>query len=125
LHSHSYSGNPLGCRAALAVCDIFDHDGVLANNWVKSARLTDLAKPIATHARVRHFRNVGVIWALDIDSADPHIGRRFYQEALHRGLLLRPLGRTVYFMPPYVIEEEHMRLLVDGTLSALEAALAS
>ncbi len=123
LHSHSYSGNPLACRAALAVLDIFDDENVLAVNRDKSTRLSALAQEIARHRAVRHFRNTGMIWAFDIDSADPLAGRRFYLEALATGLLLRPLGNTVYFMPPYVIEEEHMRLLVDGTLSALEAAL--
>jgi adenosylmethionine-8-amino-7-oxononanoate aminotransferase len=123
LHSHSYTGNPLACRAALAVLDIFDQDDVLATNREKSARLTEHARALARHPRVRHFRNTGMIWAFDLDSADPLAGRRFYLEALTRGLLLRPLANTVYFMPPYVIEEEHMRLLVDGALDALEAAL--
>ncbi|MGH8631149.1 MAG: adenosylmethionine--8-amino-7-oxononanoate transaminase, partial [Burkholderiales bacterium] len=125
LHSHSYTGNPLACRAALAVLDIFEQENVLALNRDKSARLSAHARAIAQHPRVRHFRNSGMIWAFDIDSADPLAGRRFYLEALARGLLLRPLGNTVYFMPPYVIEDEHMRLLVDGTLAALAAALGS
>jgi adenosylmethionine-8-amino-7-oxononanoate aminotransferase len=125
LHSHSYTGNPLACRAALAVLDIFDQDDVLAANRDKSALLSAKAKPIAAHPRVRHFRNCGMIWAFDIDPGDPLAGRRFYLEALARGLLLRPLGNTVYFMPPYVIEEEHMRLLVEGTLAALDAALGA
>jgi adenosylmethionine-8-amino-7-oxononanoate aminotransferase len=72
---------------------------------------------------VRHFRNTGMIWAFDIEADDPLASRRFYLEALARGLLLRPLGNTVYFMPPYILEEEHMELLVGGTLAALDAAL--
>jgi adenosylmethionine-8-amino-7-oxononanoate aminotransferase len=125
LHSHSYTGNPLACRAALAVLDIFEQDEVLAANRDKSARLSARAGAIAAHPRVRHFRNRGMIWAFDIDADDPLAGRRFYAEALARGLLLRPLGNTVYFMPPYVIEEEHMQLLVEGTLAALDAALGA
>jgi adenosylmethionine-8-amino-7-oxononanoate aminotransferase len=123
LHSHSYSGNPLACRAALAVLDIFDQDNILAVNRDKSARLSQRAVAIARHPRVRHFRNTGMIWAFDIEADDPLASRRFYLEALARGLLLRPLGNTVYFMPPYILEEEHMELLVGGTLAALDAAL--
>jgi adenosylmethionine-8-amino-7-oxononanoate aminotransferase len=121
LHSHSYTGNPLACRAALAVLDIFEREDVLATNRVKSALITQRAQEIAHHRAVRNFRNTGMIWAFEIDSADPLAGRRFYLQALKRGLLLRPLGNTVYFMPPYVIEEAQIDLLVAGTLDALNA----
>jgi adenosylmethionine-8-amino-7-oxononanoate aminotransferase len=63
-----------------------------------------------------------MIWAFDLAGDDPLRGRRFYLEALKHGLLLRPLGGTVYFMPPYVIEDEEMEYLVHGTLSALEVS---
>jgi adenosylmethionine-8-amino-7-oxononanoate aminotransferase len=124
LHSHSYTGNPLACRAALAVLDLFEQDNVLESNRRKSAQLTRLAEPIARHAAVRHFRNTGMIWAFDLAGDDPLRGRRFYVQALKRSLLLRPLGNTVYFMPPYVIGADEMEHLVSGTLSTLEACAA-
>ncbi|HUF20156.1 MAG TPA: adenosylmethionine--8-amino-7-oxononanoate transaminase [Burkholderiales bacterium] len=124
LHSHSYTGNPLACRAALAVLDIFEEDDVLASNRRKAAVLSELCKPIAAHPKVRHFRNTGMIWAFDIDTEDPGFGGHFYQAALQKGLLLRPLGRTVYFMPPYIIGLEEMQLLAEGTITALDTALA-
>jgi adenosylmethionine---8-amino-7-oxononanoate aminotransferase len=123
LHSHSYTGNPLACRAALAVLDIFEQDDVLAGNRRTAARLNERAGKIAAHPGVRDFRNTGMIWAFELECADPLAPRRFYLEALERGLLLRPLGNTVYFMPPYVIDEEQIELLVDGTVGALEAIL--
>jgi adenosylmethionine-8-amino-7-oxononanoate aminotransferase len=61
-----------------------------------------------------------MIWAFDVQTQDASFPRLFYGAALQRGLLLRPLGNTVYFMPPYVIEEEQMHMLVDGTCAILD-----
>ena len=121
LHSHSYTGNALACRAALAVLDIFEQDDVIAANRVKSAQISALCKKIVQHPLVRAFRNTGMIWAFDVETQDALFPRKFYGAALERGLLLRPLGNTVYFMPPYVIEEEQMNMLVDGTCGILDS----
>jgi len=120
LHSHSYTGNPLACRAALAVLDIFESDAVLASNRVKAARFNQLLAPIAAHPRVKHMRNTGMIWAFDVKDAAPGFSARFHQQALAHGLFIRPIGNTVYFMPPYVIEEAEMRLMADVTLELLQ-----
>jgi adenosylmethionine-8-amino-7-oxononanoate aminotransferase len=108
LHSHSYSGNPLACRAALAVLDLFAEEDVLAANAAKAARFTTALAPVAAHPRARHFRHLGMIWAFDVADAPPDFPRRVFDAALQRGLLLRPLGATVYLMPPYVIEPDDM-----------------
>jgi len=123
LHSHSYTGNALACRAALAVLDIFEEDRVLEANRQKSAQLSRRCGKLAQHPGVRHFRNTGMIWAFDAASDDPAFARKFYQAALARGLLLRPLGNTVYFMPPYLIDEENMDFLVKGTSAILDILL--
>ena len=75
---------------------------------------------IGSHPRVRHFRNTGMIWAFEVETDDPAFARRFHAAALDRELLLRPLGRTVYFMPPYVIEPDEIDLLVDRTVALLD-----
>jgi adenosylmethionine-8-amino-7-oxononanoate aminotransferase len=121
LHSHSYTGNALACRAALAVLDIFEEDDVIAANRVKSAQMSVRCQKIAQHPRVRQFRNTGMIWAFDVETEDASFPRKFYSAALERELLLRPLGSTVYFMPPYVIEEDQMDMLVGGTCAILDA----
>jgi len=121
LHSHSYTGNPLACRAALATLDLFERDDVLAKNRVTAARLGKLAKPLAEHPRVLRSRELGMIWAFDIATDTSDFARRYQAAALQRGLLLRPIGNTLYFMPPYVIDEEASRWLVDGALAALDA----
>lgn len=121
LHSHSYTGNPLACRAALAVLDIFEADHVLMHNRARAARFNQLLAPLAAHPRVSHFRHVGMIWAFDVTHTEPGFSARFHQQALARGLFIRPIGNTVYFMPPYVIEETEMRLMADVTLDLLQA----
>ncbi|HQR53419.1 MAG TPA: adenosylmethionine--8-amino-7-oxononanoate transaminase [Burkholderiales bacterium] len=123
LHSHSYTGNPLACSAALATLDLFEQDNVLAENAVKAQALSTLAAPIAAHPQVEHFRHRGMIWAFDVKTEDPAFSRRFFTEALKRELLLRPIGTTVYFMPPYVIADIELALLCERTLEALDAAL--
>lgn len=119
LHSHSYSGNALACRAALATLDIFEQSSVIQTNRATAAKLTQAAQPLA--ARVGNFRQSGMIWAFEVGTSDPQFSRRFYAAALARGLLLRPLGNTVYFMPPYIINDSEIEFLVTRTMSILDA----
>jgi adenosylmethionine---8-amino-7-oxononanoate aminotransferase len=121
LHSHSYTGNALACRAALATLDIFERDNVIDANRAKAATLNALAQPLAAHPKVLNFRSTGMIWAFEIDSADRTIARRIYEQALARELLLRPIGNTVYFMPPYTISDDELAMLVLGTLAIVES----
>ncbi|HET7032215.1 MAG TPA: adenosylmethionine--8-amino-7-oxononanoate transaminase [Casimicrobiaceae bacterium] len=121
LHSHSYTGNALACRAALAVLDIFRDDHVIAGNRERARRWTALAAPLAAHARVRNFRRCGMIWAFDVDTDRADFSRWCFAEALTRELLLRPIGNTVYFMPPYVVTDEEFALLAARTGEILDA----
>ena len=120
LHSHSYTGNALACRAALATLDLFKRDRVIERNREKAAYLTGIAQVIARHPRVKNFRSTGMIWAFEVDTVDPAFGREFYRAALARELLLRPIGNTVYFMPPYIIDEADMDFLVERTLEIID-----
>jgi adenosylmethionine-8-amino-7-oxononanoate aminotransferase len=117
LHSHSYTGNPLACRAALATLEIFEQDNVLAQNQVLAKRLSDGLAPLATYSQVRHFRQQGMIWAFDAQVEDPQLAatfsRRFFASALKHELLLRPIGTTVYVMPPYVLSDADTDLLAE------------
>ena len=121
LHSHSYTGNPLACRAALATLDIFGQEDVLAENRRKAAFLNDISKPLRELPVVENWRNTGMIWAFEAKSPLPDFARRAFQAGLQHGLLLRPMGRTVYFMPPYIVDEEEMHHLVSGTQIIVEA----
>ncbi len=119
LHSHSYTGNALACRAALAVLDIFEEDRVIAANRDKTARFNTLFAPLATHPHVVNFRNIGMIWAFEVQDAPTDFARRFFEEGLKREILLRPIGNTVYFMPPYIVDEGEMTHLHNATLDIL------
>jgi adenosylmethionine---8-amino-7-oxononanoate aminotransferase len=120
LHSHSYTGNPLACRAACAVLDIFDKEGVIAGNERKAARFFKAAEPLAHHPGVRDFRHLGMIWAFEVDTADAAFAAKAFALALERGVLLRPIGNTVYFMPPYVIDDAEFALLVETGLAIVD-----
>lgn len=122
LHSHSYTGNALACRAALAVLDIFRDDGVIDANRGRAARWTALAAPLATHPKVKNFRQRGMIWAFEVHTPRADFARWCFAEGLARELLLRPLGRTVYFMPPYIVTDDDFALLAARTLEIVERA---
>jgi len=120
LHSHSYTGNPLACRAALATLDIFVQDDVLNANRDKAAIFNRIATPLREHAKVRDFRNTGMIWAFEVDTPHSDFAQRCFTLGLQHELLLRPMGNTVYFMPPYVITEKEMQMLVEHTLTVID-----
>lgn len=111
LHSHSYSGNPLACRAALAVLDILEQDQVLQRNRRIAAYMNERTQALRSRPGITNFRNTGMIWAFDVTGAGPDFGSAFYRRAVEAGVLLRPLGNTVYWMPPYVIGEPEIDFL--------------
>jgi len=125
LHSHSYSGNPLACRAALAVLDILEEEKVLERNRRTAAYLNRCAAGLRSQARVAHFRNTGMIWAFDVRDAQPGFAQDFHRRALEAGVLLRPLGATVYWMPPYVIGETEIDFLLSTVTDVLDSASKS
>ena len=124
LHSHSYTGNPLACRAALATLELFERTDALVNNRALADRLSAAFEPLTQHPRVTHARHLGMIWAWDVRSTLPSFSRRYHQQALARGVLLRPIGHTLYAMPPYVMDDEAVAHLAQGALAALQATLA-
>ncbi len=124
LHSHSYTGNALACSAALAVLDIFEQDDILTANQARARKIFDAARRLEDHPRVRHLRHTGMITAFDVDTNDPAFSRRYHLAALEQGALLRPIGNTVYFMPPYIVSDAEIEQLANGALHALEHTLA-
>ena len=114
LHSHSYTGNALACRAACAVLDLFEEGGVLETNREKAARFDAIASALARHPAVRDWRHLGMIWAFEVETDEPAFARRAFEIAMRHHALLRPIGNTVYFMPPYVTDEEAFAVLVQA-----------
>jgi adenosylmethionine-8-amino-7-oxononanoate aminotransferase len=128
LHSHSYTGNPLACRAALATLQIFREDDVINRNRELATKLTVALAPLAEHERTHHFRQRGMILAFDAIEPDAQraatFSRRFFTTATEHELLLRPIGRTVYVMPPYVLDDEEIAGLAARTQAVFESVIA-
>ena len=124
LHSHSYTGNALACRAALATLDIFAEDDVLAKNRVRAQKLADTLTPLAKHPQVTHLRQKGMIAAFDVLTDDPAFSRKFYRAALAREALVRPIGNTVYVMPPYILTDDELAHLGNAISGALTSTIS-
>ncbi len=120
LHSHSYTGNPLACSAALATLAIFESDNVLQKNLEKSADIIDKMQAL-TNLPIKHLRCQGMIFAFDVTTKNAQFSKQCYQAAMQQGLLLRPIGNTVYFMPPYTITEPEIDFMVKMTFDAIKA----
>ncbi len=123
LHSHSYTGNPLACRAALANLDIFEQDDVIAGNRHRSEKIAAALAPLAAHPQVEHLRQRGMIAAFDVATDDPYFSRKFYRAALDNEALIRPIGNTVYLMPPYIVSDAEIVHLGQAIDTALNTAL--
>nr|WP_198982472.1 adenosylmethionine--8-amino-7-oxononanoate transaminase [Herbaspirillum sp. ASV7] len=127
LHSHSYTGNPLACRAALETLAIFADEDVLARNLAFAPVLAQAMQPLAQEPYVRHVRQTGMIWACDVVIDDAQAAatfpRRLAAEAARRELLVRPIGTTIYLMPPYVLNAQQAHWLGQQLHQAVLAAM--
>ena len=122
LHSHSYTGNPLACSAALATLAIFETDNTLQKNREKSV-LMQAEIQVLTDLPIKHLRHQGMIFAFDVETRNTQFSRQCYKAAISLGLLLRPIGKTVYWMPPYTISETEIDFMVETTLASVRNAL--
>lgn len=115
MHSHTYSGNPLGCSAALAVVNILHNDNILQNAQKTAVYLNNsLVDALGNHKNVGEIRHLGLINAIELVEnknikqgfdSKLRIGYQIYKKALSKGLILRPLGNVLYFNPPLIIEK--------------------
>ncbi len=128
LHSHSYTGNPLACAAALACLEIFEADRVLEKNL---ERANDLAKAFAwakNDSRIESWRQQGMILAFDVKHSNLKnaniFPREMFSASLKEGVLIRPIGNTIYVMPPYILSTEETLQMGDAVQRALEQVLA-
>jgi adenosylmethionine-8-amino-7-oxononanoate aminotransferase len=131
LHSHSYTGNALGCTAALATLDIFASEPVIECNRTLAAHMSAAVGELEDHRHVGEIRQHGMILAIEMVRSrvgrvpfpwQERRGLRVYRHALERGVLLRPLGNVVYFMPPYVIDEAQIDLMARTAIEGIERA---
>ena len=133
LHSHSYTGNPLACAAAIATLDIFATEPVIERNAALASRFAASATFFGDHPNVSDVRQTGLIMAIELVADrrsratfpwQERRGLRVHRHALSRGVLLRPIGNVVYFMPPYVISDDEVDLLVRVARESIDVACA-
>lgn len=134
LHSHSYTGNPLACAAALASLDIFDSDAVLQGNQQRMRQMGELAAQVAQQKHVAEARQCGMVVAFELTedgnrdtpfAAQRRIGLQAYRAALQRGVVLRPLGDVLYWMPPYCVTAAELAQLAEVTAEVIDIATAA
>ncbi|MCX7981820.1 MAG: adenosylmethionine--8-amino-7-oxononanoate transaminase [Syntrophales bacterium] len=130
LHSHSYTGNALACACAVETLLMFEEEDVLAQNEKKAYFIGELCRERAkSHPYIGEFRQIGMIAAIELVSNrerkipfdwTERVGYRIYRLALSKGVILRPLGDVLYFMPPYCIEEKDIEFMIDTAFSSID-----
>ena len=112
LHGHSFSANPVACAAALSSLNLFNEDKTFTKIEEISKIHNDCLKKISKLQNISKIRKLGTIAAFDFKNISDRYGslesHEMRKKFLENGLLLRPLGNTVYFMPPYCIKKENL-----------------
>jgi adenosylmethionine-8-amino-7-oxononanoate aminotransferase len=128
LHSHSYTGNPLACAAALACLDIFETESVLEKNLERSKDLTKAFAWAKEDTRIQHWRQQGMILAFDIKpkslKSPNSFSREMFSASLKEGVLIRPISNTIYVMPPYILSAKEAIEMGTSVQRALDQVLA-
>ncbi len=123
LHSHSYTGNALACSAANATLDIFENENIIEKNRQKSAFMAQELEKFKSLKNVAQVRQTGMVCVIELKgyTVKERIGLKVYEYGLKHGVLLRPLGHIVYFMPPYIITEDEIKKMMDVAYEAIRA----
>ena len=126
-HGHTFTGNPLGCAAALASLDVFAHEATLVRLQPRIRLLGELLADVARMPEVAEVRGRGFMVGIDLGERDPGLGmgHRVVLEARARGAIVRPLGDTIVLMPPLTISKADLTRLVEIVAASIRAAHAS
>ena len=124
LHSHSYTGNPLACSAALAALTIFSDEQILEKNLASANNIASLFSWTKEDQRIEFSRQQGMIYAFDIKKSAlhhiPEFARNLFQEGLKQQVLIRPIRNTIYVMPPYSMSYEEHKIMSLGIQRSLD-----
>lgn len=133
MHSHTYSGNPLGSAAAHGVLDVFEHQNILEGAKLKATYLTNrLEENLIDNEYVGEIRHIGLIHAVELVESKQtkkgfdealRIGYQIYKRALQKGLILRPLGNVLYFNPPLIINETELDEAIEKCVTSINEIL--
>jgi len=125
LHSHSYTGNPLACAAALATLDIFEKNDILGENEKKRLYIMEKLEIFLSLENVKEIRQQGMVTAIELKGyeASERVGVKIYEFALTQGVLLRPLGHVIYFMPPYIISYDEIDKMINVAYEGIQKVM--
>lgn len=132
IHSHSYSANPLACACANETIKLLTENDFLSGLKPKIKMLGEYGGKLRELKWCADFRQKGMIAAAELvkdrESKEPfpieqRVGYRIYQEGLRRGVLMRPLGNVLYFIPPLIISEEEIKTMIDTAYDCIVAVL--
>ncbi|MGC6470375.1 MAG: adenosylmethionine--8-amino-7-oxononanoate transaminase [Flavobacteriales bacterium] len=123
LHGHSFTGNPIGCSAAIASLELLENQSCQSNIKEIVKAHGRFAKELISHSQIREVRQCGTILAIEIDTSNKgytsNVREILYHHFLSQGIILRPLGNVIYVLPPYCISEDQLKKVYRGILSGL------
>ncbi len=122
-HAHTYSAHPLGCAAALAGLELLQSKEITERRSYIQNQHQRFVAQIKTHPKVKDARCLGVVLALDVDIKMERYGTlrdRLYLFFMEKGVNLRPLGNTIYTLPPYIITNDQLQKIYDVIIEALD-----
>jgi adenosylmethionine---8-amino-7-oxononanoate aminotransferase len=124
-HSSSFTANPLACAAACAALEIWDEEPVFERIRAIQAHETALLPRLKARPDIAEVRHRGTILACDVRTEQPGylsaVAPLLYRYFLAQGVLLRPIGQTIYMLPPYCVTREDLNVIVDTIERALDA----
>lgn len=133
IHSHTYAGNAMACAAACESLNIFEEENIIESNNTKCKIIKNLVmEKVKENPFIGDIRQIGMITAIELvknkitkERFDwkKRVGYEIYKTALKNGLLLRPIGDVLYFMPPYIINEKDMEFMVSRCFDSIEKTL--
>lgn len=124
-HGHSYTANPVACAAALASLDLMEQD----ETWQQINRITDahvaFAAAIDGHPRITDLRTLGTMLAFEVNTGEANsyfhnLRDEMYRFFLSQGVLIRPMGNTVYVLPPYCITDAQLKQVYAAIVQLLD-----
>lgn len=121
-HGHTYSANPIACTAAIASIELLQSKEIIDGIAMIEKSHIDFSVKIKEHPKVKEVRRIGVILALDLNINIDRYGKdrnEIFNHFMSLGIFLRPLGNTLYILPPYVIKEDELQFLYQSILGFL------
>ncbi len=122
-HAHTFSAHPLGCAAALAGIELLNSPEILERRSAIEKAHRQFASKIKNYEMVQSVRCMGVILAVDLKVKSDRYGslrNELYDYFMNQGVVLRPLGNTIYTLPPYVVTDEELQKIYNSIEGALK-----